>query len=200
MREPLRAARARAALSPKPNPDKTTPIMKNPIILVPLLCGALLAPAQAGQTIAGSYETVALEAPAALKSGGAVTIAQDAAQPDKITVSGLIPGQSFHAALEARSDDGAVYSVPEQTAGTFAITRGSVVFDAEEGKVTIMLNDKPAASDDTVTAGAEGVSAGGVKIGSDGSVSAAGAEVSAEGVKVESGAGNAVSYIGVKKS
>lgn len=158
-----------------------------------------------GQAIVGSYEQTVLEAPAQYRSGEEVTISRDPKSAKKIWVSGLIPNQRFYALLYVSNEDGATYTVPKQRVGNYQINVGCIVYDDDDSKVVISLNNKGDCDDNvSVSVSKEGVStsaAGGVRVGSDGRVSAPGAEVGPGSVKVDTRAatGAGITYIGKKR-
>lgn len=157
-------------------------------------CGSMF-----GQPILGSYEQSVLDAPAEYQSGETVVITKDPSADKKIWISGLIPKQKFYALLQIRTEDGMTYNVPKQRVGKYQIEVGCIVFDSDDQKITISLNNKQDCADTPVSISREGVSAAGTKVGSDGRVSAAGVDISSQGVRVNTRASAGITYIGEKK-
>ncbi|WP_300668780.1 hypothetical protein [Soonwooa sp.] len=159
------------------------------------------------QSVIGSYTQSAFIAPDQIRDAAKtdVKITQDKTQKNKIWVANLIGGSTFYALANASNEDKAVYSVPAQTVGGYAVKLGCVIFDKEENQVAIALNNKSqcfgiSQSDyDNVSVSKKGVKAGGVKVGSNGEISAGGTKVGKNGVDVDvKGALAGVQYVGSK--
>ena len=159
------------------------------------------------QSIIGSYTQSAFIAPDQIRDAAQtdVKITADKTQKNKIWVSNLIGGSTFYAIANASNEEKAVYNVPAQTVGGYAVKLGCIIFDKEENEIAIALNNKSqcfgiSQSDyDNVSVSKKGVKAGGVKVGSNGEISAGGTKVSKNGVDVDvKGALAGVQYVGTK--
>ncbi|MDY3319206.1 hypothetical protein PG637_07860 [Riemerella anatipestifer] len=159
------------------------------------------------QSILGKYEQSALDAPDEYKhSEDDVVITRDAKASKKIWIANLIPNSRFYAILDTKGERGSSYSVPKQTAGSYRINLGCIVFnndDEDGGRLTISLNNKADCLDDygPVSVGKDGVSVGGIKIGSNGTVRAKGVDIGRNRIKVDAKKEVIVGiqYIGHKK-
>lgn len=154
------------------------------------------------QAILGTYEQSTIVAPPKYRqSEEDVKITKDPQSTKKIWVSGLIPKQKFYALLDTKTEDGAVYSIPKQTVGDYTINVGCIVYDNEDERVLISLNNpKDCNSNVSASVGKGGVSAGDVKVGSNGTISAPGVKMDKEGIKVNTKDmyGSGITYIGEK--
>lgn len=158
-----------------------------------------------GQSIVGSYDQSALIAPNQVKNNvGNVVITRDAKLKNRIWVNNLISHTKFYAVSNARTEDREVYSVPPQNVGGYAVKLGCLVYDNDDQRVTISLNNsndcKGIAQSDygKVSVSSKGISAGGVKVGAKG-IKTDGVSVSSKGVSVNSGKLlEGVQYIGEK--
>lgn len=160
------------------------------------------------QPIVGTYEQQTMLAPDEWGySEHDVVIRRDPQSSKKIWIEHLIPNQRFYAILDTRTEDGMVYAVPKQKVGNYQIELGCIVYDNEEQRVVISLNNKNDCfgmrqSDyDEISVGRSGVKAGNIRVGSDGNVRGGGVDISKNGdIKVDMKSIMAgVSYIGHKQ-
>ncbi len=175
------------------------------IILLASIIGAVSV--TFAQSVIGSYTQSALIAPDQIRDAAQtdVKITPDKTQKNKIWISNLIGGSTFYAIANASNEDKAVYNVPAQTVGGYAVKLGCVIFDKEENEIAIALNNKSqcfgiSQSDyDNVSVSKKGVNVGGVKVSSNGEISAGGTKVSKKGVEVDvKGALAGLQYVGKK--
>lgn len=159
------------------------------------------------QSVIGSYTQSALIAPDQIRDAAQtnVKITPDKTQKNKIWISNLIGKSTFYGIANASNEEKAVYNVPAQTVGGYAVKLGCVVFDKEENEVAIALNNKSncfgiSQSDyGDVSIGKNGVKAGNVKVGANGQISTGNAKVGKNGVKVNTKeALSGVQYVGTK--
>lgn len=154
------------------------------------------------QAILGTYEQSTIVAPPKYRhSEEDVKITKDPQSTKKIWISGLIPKQKFYALLDTKTEDGAVYTVPKQTVGNYNINVGCIVYDNEDERIVISLNNpRDCNSNVSASVGKGGVSAGDVKVGSDGTISAPGVRIDKGEIKVNTkdAVGSGISYIGQK--
>lgn len=160
------------------------------------------------QSVIGSYKQTALIAPDQIRNAAVtdVKITPDKTQKNKIWVSNLIGNSTFYAIANASNEDKAVYSVPAQTVGGYAVTLGCITFDKEENNIAIALNNKSqcvgiSQSDyGNVSVGKNGVKVGDIKVGSNGTISTGTTKVSKKGVNVNAKAAlSGVQYVGEKR-
>jgi hypothetical protein len=175
--------------------------MKKSILLIALLFLTNLY-VQA-QSVVGKYEQDAINLPKELgNSENDVVITRDPQASKKIWVANLIPNQKFYAILDTKTEDGAVYTVPKQKVGNYQINLGCIVYDEDDKKVVISLNNKNDCANnfDNISVGKSGnVKAGGVEIGPKGSVKGGGVDIKNGDIKVDMKSIMAgVSYIGHK--
>ncbi|WP_448528108.1 hypothetical protein [Raineya sp.] len=157
------------------------------------------------QSIVGKYEQDAINLPKELgHSENDVVITRDPQASKKIWVANLIPNQKFYAILDVKTEDGAVYTVPKQKVGNYQINLGCIVYDEEDKKIAISLNNKNDCADrfDNISIGKNGsVKGGGVEIGPKGTVKGGGVDIKDGDIKVDMKTIMAgVSYIGHKEN
>ena len=180
--------------------------------LLSTLAACLLAAtafAQSSPSALGTYAQDAFIGPDEVKTAEKnVVLVKDATLPKVVWVQNLLPGGRVKAVLHTKGEDKTIYSIPAQRVGNYQVTMGCVVYDQEESKVVISLNNqancfgmKQSDYDGGVSVGSNGrIKAGGVDInGRNGSVKAPGVNVGKGGIAVNTKAIMAgVQYVGHK--
>ena len=180
--------------------------MKNILLL---LAGLALATAgHAQSSVMGRYEQVAFIAPDNLKTTEtAVTIVKDPQLSKVVWIEHLLPGGRIKAVFFSSNDGTTIYAVPAQKVGSYQVQMGCAVYDGEESKLVVSLNNKANCfgmkqSDYDSGVGitkAGGIQAAGTSINSKG-IKTPGVDINQKGVKVDTKAVMAgVQYVGHKQ-
>lgn len=128
------------------------------------------------QSIIGKYEQETANAPKGFKfSEEDVVVSRDQQSSKKIWITGIFPKNKFYAMLDTKTPDGAVYTIPKQKVGNYDIEIGCIVYDGEENRIVISINNRQDCEgygnlDEPISVGKGGVKGGGVDISSKGSV------------------------------
>lgn len=158
-------------------------------------------------TAVGTYEQTSFIAPGHLKdSENDLVITQDPQASKKIWVTNLVAGAKIYAIVHTKTEDNIVYKIPAQMVNGYAITVGCVMYDIEEQKVVVSINNKgncygisQSDYDKSVSIGKDGIKAGDIQVGSNGTIKGNGADISKDGVKVDTKKIMAgVQYVGQK--
>lgn len=187
------------------NPNlKTSRLAAIGIGLLVLVLFFTMTPAFAQKTsLTGTYGQDVIELPKGVtESENNLIISQDPASSKKIWITNLLEGTRIYALITNRGDERITYQVPSQVVNGYSIKTGWVIYDKEDNKLTISINNgvdnvgKPG----KVNVGANGnIDAGDVKIGKNGRISAPGVDISKAGVKVDyAKAMGGISYVGHK--
>lgn len=122
----------------------------------------------------GQYEQQVLSGPDTIQSyGGEVAIRQDGTSAKVIWIDQLLPGGSIRA-VQTMKNETLIYTIPPQKIGGYQISIGCVVYDGEDGRLVVALNNKSACKYMSqgdygdVSVGKNKVKAGDVEINGDG--------------------------------
>lgn len=165
--------------------------------------------AQSSSAALGQYAQEAFIGPDEVKTAEKnVVLVKDATLPKVVWVQNLLPGGRVKAVLHTKTEDKIVYSIPAQRVGSYQINMGCAIYDQDDSKLVISLNNKAncfgmaqSDYDGGVAVGSNGrIKAGGVDInGRNGSIKTPGVNVGKGGVAVNTKAIMAgVQYVGHK--
>lgn len=173
-----------------------------------VLAGLALATTSHAQTAAaGRYQQVAFIAPDNLKASETdVTLVRDPQLSKVVWIEHLLPGGRVKAVFFNSSDGTTTYAVPAQKVGSYQVQMGCAVYDGEEAKLIVSLNNKlncfgmkQSDYDGGVSVTKAGVQAGGISVRNKG-ITVPGVSVNNKVVKVDSKAAMAgVQYVGHKR-
>ena len=176
--------------------------------LLLLLAGLALATAGRAQTAAlGRYEQVAFIAPDNLKMAETdVVLTKDPQLTKVVWIEHLLPGGRVKAVLFSSAGTTTTYAVPAQKVGGYQVQSGCAVYDGEEAKLSVSLNNKvncfgmkQSDYDGGVSVTNAGVRAAGTSVSNKG-IKVPGVSVNNKGVKVDSKTVMAgVQYVGRKQ-
>lgn len=163
--------------------------------------------AQSNVGVVGRYEQVAFMAPDELKASESdVTITKDPQLSKVFWIEHLLAGGRVKAVLHT-SGSTTTYAIPAQKVGGYQVQMGCAVYDSEEAKLSISLNNKDNCfgmkqSDYDGGVGITktgGIQAGGVAINNKG-IKTPGVKMNNDGIKVNTKAVMAgVQYVGQKQ-
>ena len=162
---------------------------------------------QGSTGVQGPYEQDAFIGPDNLKmSGQKVTLVGDSKLTNVVWIEHLLPGGRLKAIVHTKGDDKIVYAIPTQKVGAYQVDMGCLVYDLEDKKVVISLNNKAncygmkqSDYNDGVSVSNGQIKAGGVEISGKNGIKTPGAQIGNSGIKVNTKAVMAgVQYIGHK--
>ncbi|GAA4049446.1 hypothetical protein GCM10022409_40040 [Hymenobacter glaciei] len=162
---------------------------------------------QGSTGVQGHYEQDAFIGPDNLKmTGQNVTLVSDPKLTNVVWIEHLLPGGRLKAIVHTKGDEKVIYAIPAQRDGAYQVDMGCVVYDLEDKKIVISLNNKDNCygmkqSDyDSGVAITNGqIKAGGVEISGKKGIKPPGAQIGNGGIKVNTKAVMAgVQYIGHK--
>jgi hypothetical protein len=176
-------------------------------VLFSLLFSISLLSINAQNNLIGSYEQEAFIAPDELKdSDNDLTITQDPNSTKKIWISNLVANAKIYAVLHTKGEDNVIYKIPTQTINGYVINLGCVVYDKEDQKLTVSVNNKENCYgisqsdwDKGVSVGKGGVKAGDTQVGSNGTIKTGGVDISNGNINVDTKKVMAgIQYVGTK--
>lgn len=181
--------------------------MKTIIFFLAVCMTSAAAFGQGSAGVQGRYEQDAFIGPDNLKmTGQNVTLVKDPKLTNVVWIEHLLPGGRLKAVIHTKGDDNVVYAIPMQKVGAYQIEMGCVVYDLEDKKIVISLNNKAncygmkqSDYNDGVAVTNGQIKAGGVEISGKSGIKTPGAQIDNNGIKVNTKAVMAgVQYIGHK--
>jgi hypothetical protein len=166
--------------------------MKNLIIIIFL---GICSNSSFGQAnIFGSYEQQSFIAPDEVKDSDTdVTITKDPQSNKKIWINNLVYDSKIYAVLHTKGESSIIYKIPPQIVNGYSISIGCVVYDVDDQKISISINNKEncyglsqSDYDKSVSITKDGgIQAGNTQIGSNGTIKTESTNIDKNGVKVD---------------
>jgi hypothetical protein len=166
--------------------------MKN--ILFSLFMTTLSVSVFGQDSIFGAYEQQSFIAPDEVKDSDTdVTITKDAQSTKKVWINNLVYDSKIYAVLHTKGESSIIYKIPPQIVNGYSISIGCVVYDVDDQKISISINNKEncyglsqSDYDKSVSITKNGgIQAGNTQIGSNGTIKTESTNIDKNGIKVD---------------